>query len=211
MLDHDIFLALSQNATLLLAVAFIYDLVTSRYRLGPRPLIEAVIGVMLGILGIILIHSPWTYVPGIVFDTRSVLLCVSGLFFGFIPTAVAMAMTAVFRLSLGGDAAWAGAAVILASGSLGILWRHCRRQALAEISWLELYLFGLLVHVVMLALMFILPWKTALHVLSQITLPVLADLPAGHHPAGHAHGQPAAAGAQYQKIRGQRRADAPLF
>jgi len=132
---------------------------------------------MLGIFGIILILSPWTYVPGIVFDTRSMLLCVSGLFFDAIPTAVAMALAAVFRLYLGGDAAWAGVAVILATGSLGILWRHSRRRELAEISWVELYLFGILVHVVMLVLIFILPWKTALQVLSQITLPVLLIYP----------------------------------
>ena len=56
---------------------------TNRYRFGPRPLIEVAIGAM---LGIILILSPWTYVSGIVFDTRSVLLCVSDLFFGAIPT-----------------------------------------------------------------------------------------------------------------------------
>jgi PAS domain S-box-containing protein len=173
----NIFLALTQNAALLLAMAFVYDVVTSRYRLGSRPFIEVALGAMLGVFGIILILSPWTYVPGIVFDTRSVLLSISGLFFGAIPTAVAMAMTAAYRLSLGGNAAWTGVAVILATGSLGILWRHYRRRDLAEISWGELYLFGLLVHAVMLALMFTLPWVTALQVLAQITLPVLLIYP----------------------------------
>jgi hypothetical protein len=152
-----VFLSLVQNAALLLAVAFVYDLMTSSYRLGPGRLMQVTIGVLLGIFGCVLIFSPWIYVPGIVFDTRSVLLGISGLFFGLVPTATAMAITATFRLSLGGEAAWTGVAVILATGTLGIVWHRYRRQDLDEISWRELYLFGLLIHVVMLALMFTLP------------------------------------------------------
>ena len=67
--------------------------------------------------------------------------------------------------------------VILASGTLGLLWRHYRNQTAEEFSWRELYLFGILVHVVMLALMLLLPWATALQVLAQISLPVLLIYP----------------------------------
>ncbi|MBU4119724.1 MAG: PAS domain S-box protein, partial [Proteobacteria bacterium] len=171
------YIGLIQNAALLLAMAFIYDVMTSRYQLGPSPLMQLAIGGLLGVLGCILILSPWTFMPGIVFDTRSVLLSVSGLFFGAIPTVAAMAITAALRLSLGGAAAWTGVSVILATGSLGILWHNVRRQPLKKISWQEFYLFGLLVHAVMLALMFTLPWETALRVLSQISLPVLLIYP----------------------------------
>jgi PAS domain S-box-containing protein len=176
-MTDNVFLSLTQNAVLLLAVAFIYDLMTSRYLLKPGRLMQVVIGMMLGVLGCVLILSPWTYMPGIVFDTRSVLLCISGLFFGAIPTMVAMLMTAILRFYLGGPAAWTGVAVILATGSLGIFWRHFRLSALEKISGRELYLFGILAHLVMLALMFILPWKMALQVLSQITLPVMIVYP----------------------------------
>ncbi len=172
-----IFLDLTHNAALLLAAALLYDLMSSRSRLGPKPLIQVSIGVMLGILGCLLIISPWTFVPGIVFDTRSVLLSVSGLFFGAIPTLVAMAITAAFRLHLGGAAAGAGVAVILATGSLGLAWRHYHRRPLKDITWYQLYLFGIVVHLVMLALMFTLPRETALRVLAQISLPVMAIYP----------------------------------
>ena len=98
MLDQ-VFPALIQNAALLLAMAFIYDVTTTRYRLEQPGLpMQLAIGMALGVLGIIIMLSPWHYVPGIVFDTRSVLLGISGLFFGVAPTAMAMAMTAAFRL-----------------------------------------------------------------------------------------------------------------
>ena len=177
MLDNA-FPALIQNAALLLAMAFVYDLTTSRYRLKkPGLSVQLSIGVTLGVLGIIIMLSSWRYVTGIVFDTRSVLLGVAGLFFGVAPTAVAMAMTAAFRLFLGGAAAWTGVTVILASGTLGLVWRHYRRRATEDFSWRELYLFGVLIHAVMLALMFTLPWATALQVLAQISLPVLLIYP----------------------------------
>ena len=177
MFDHA-FQALIQNTALLLAMAFVYDLTTSRYRLKkPNLPGQLSVGVSLGGLSIVIMLSSWHYVTGIVFDTRSVLLGVAGLFFGVLPTAVAMAMAAAYRLFLGGAAAWTGVAVILASGTLGLLWGHYRRQATKDFSWRELYLFGVLVHAVMLALMFTLPMPTALQVLSQISLPVLLIYP----------------------------------
>ncbi|MHB1015281.1 MAG: PAS domain-containing protein [Desulfurivibrionaceae bacterium] len=172
------FPALIQNAALLLAMAFVYDVTTSRYRLKKPGLpVQLFIGMTLGVLGIIIMLSPWRYVPGIVFDTRSVLLGVSGLFFGVAPTAVAMAMTAAFRLFQGGAAAWAGVAVILTTGTIGIAWHHHRRRPLEDLSAQELYLFGLLIHLDMLAMMLTLPWPTAKQVLAQITMPVLAVYP----------------------------------
>ncbi|MBU3983988.1 MAG: GGDEF domain-containing protein, partial [Proteobacteria bacterium] len=98
------YIGLIQNAALLLAMAFIYDVMTSRYQLGPSPLMQLAIGGLLRVLGCILILSKWTFIPGIDLDTRSVLRSVSGLFFGAIPTVAAMAITAALRLSLGGAA-----------------------------------------------------------------------------------------------------------
>jgi len=172
------FLALIQNAALLLAMAFIYDLTTSRFRLKKPTLpVQLSIGITLGVLCIIIMLSSWRYVTGIVFDTRSVLLGVAGLFFGVVPTTVAMAMAAAFRISLGGSATVTGVSVILASGTMGLAWHHYRRPTTNDFSWRELYLFGVLVHAVMLALMFFLPWDTALQVLAIISLPVLLIYP----------------------------------
>ncbi|MGV1098060.1 PAS domain S-box protein [Thiovibrio sp. JS02] len=172
-----IFPALIQNAALLLAMAYVYDLLTSRRRFGISLCVQISVGLALGLLGIIIMLSSWRYVPGIVFDTRSVLLSVAGLFFGMIPTGIAMFLTAAFRFYLGGAAVWTGVGVILATGALGIVWRHFRPRDLADISWQELYLFGILVHLLMLALMFTLPWQTALEVLARISLPVLLIYP----------------------------------
>jgi PAS domain S-box-containing protein len=171
------FIALVHNAALLLALVLVYDLVVSRYPLAKKPGRQLIIGVVLGSMGVGIMLAPFQLVPGIVFDTRSVLLAVSGLFFGFMPTLVAMLLTAAYRLSQGGAAAWVGVAVIFASGSLGLLWRRRHRPALAALTWRHLYGLGLAVHIVMLLLMLTLGWNTGRDVLQAIGLPVLVIYP----------------------------------
>lgn len=173
------FLGLIQNAALLLAVAFLFDVAAIRWRTTQSSFLQVPVGLALGIIGIAVMMTPWTFAPGIVFDTRSVLLGISGLFFGGIATSIAMAMTAAVRFYQGGAGAWTGMAVILISGTIGIVWRRFRRQPVTEISGWELYLFGVTIHVAMLATMLTLPRGTSLQVLSNITLPVLAIYPLG--------------------------------
>lgn len=173
------FLALAHNASLLLGMALLCDMAPARPGKGWMELRQTVAGLLVGISGMALMLTPWTFEPGIVFDTRSVLLGTAGLFLGLIPTAMAMAMMAVLRLWQGGVAAQAGVGVIFASGLIGVAWRHCRRRPLAEASWQELYLLGLIINVVMLAMMLTLPRETAWRVLRTISLPVLTIYPVG--------------------------------
>ena len=173
------FLGLVQNTALLLSIALLFDLIVRRTQSDYFKLWQIPVGVLLGSIGVTLMLTPWVLIPGIIFDTRSILLGISGLFFGSIPTLIAMAITAVFRVYQGGSATWAGVSVIFASGMIGIIWRRLRRRSLESLKGWELYLFGLLIHLVMLACMFILPFETALKVLTNITLPVIIIYPIG--------------------------------
>ena len=121
--------------------------------------------------------NPWMFMPGVVFDTRSVLLSISGLFLGTVPTLLAMFMTGGFRLYLSGAGQWTGVAVIITSGGIGLVWRYLWHNKELDISTRELYLFGIVVHIAMLLWMFSLPWPVAKGVLSKISLPVLLIFP----------------------------------
>ena len=176
-MNHPAFIALLQNAALLLAMVVVFDLAAGRQRTDGRPRRQMVVGLVLGGLCMALIHTSFHLESGIVFDTRSVLLGISGLFFGAVPTLVAMAVAAAFRLLKGGAGAWTGVAVTLATGTLGILWRRFRKGRLQDVSARELYAFGVAAHFVMLALMLTLPWASAQHVLRDISLPVLLVYP----------------------------------
>ncbi len=171
------FLQLVFNASLLLTLALIYDLLAVHWRTGKASMRQVPIGVVIGIVGVIVMLASWKLEQGIVFDTRSILLAVSGLFFGTVPTIVAMAITASYRGIVGGAAMGMGIAVIISSGAIGIVWRHRRRSFLADITWRELYLFGLLIHLCMLGCTIFLPAAVRWQVLSNIALPVLLVYP----------------------------------
>ena len=114
------------NTAILLSFSMLYDNFWVRYHDKRGIISKLLIGVIVGIIGIILMLTPWILIPGITFDTRSVMLSISGLFFGPVPTIVAMVIDISYRWSMGGDGAWMGIAVILSSGSAGIAWRKFR-------------------------------------------------------------------------------------
>jgi two-component system, sensor histidine kinase and response regulator len=170
-------IGLVNNAALLLALGLIYDMLWIRLRGGKPTVQKFITGVFLGAIGIAIMLNPWEFRPGVVFDTRSVLLSTSGLFFGTVPALLTMLMTGAFRLHMGGTGVWTGVAVIVTSGGIGLAWRHLRRNREEDLSILELYLFGIVVHVAMLLWMLSFPWPVAVGVLSKISLPVMLIYP----------------------------------
>jgi len=173
------FLALIHNIALLLAIALLFDLVALNWKPGKIRFEQVPLGLLLGGIGVVLMLTPWVFSQGIIFDTRSILLGISGLIFGLVPTVIAMIITSVFRYYQGGVATLTGISVIIFTGSIGLIWRHFRRKTMAGIKPVELYIFGLLIHIVMLTLMFLMPFQTALQVVKSISIPVLVFYPIG--------------------------------
>ncbi len=171
-------IGLVNNAALLLALGVLYDMMDSgRPDRGKTFFKDLALGMVIGFVGIAIMLNPWDFGRGVVFDSRSVLLCITGFFFGPFAALPAMAITAVYRLSLGGNGAYTGVGVIVTSGLIGILWRRFRRKP-PEIPTLpEIYLMGIVVHLVMLAWMFTLPLPVAQGVLTALTLPVMLIYP----------------------------------
>ncbi len=171
------FQALVYNASLLLALALLFDLVAIRLPITKINIWQIPLGVVIGGIGITVMQTPWILTPGIIFDTRSIILGISGLFFGLIPTLIGMVMTAAFRIFQGGAATIMGVAVIISSGTIGLLWRHTLKKNISKISLKELYGFGITIHLAMLLMAFLLPWKTAITILTNISVPVLVIYP----------------------------------
>lgn len=183
-MNNNSFIALVSNVSLLVAMVFIYDLTnTGLIKLETR-LHQIIMGLGLSIVAIAVMATPWVFEPGIIFDTRSILISISGLFFGTVPTIIIMAGASAYRLSQGGPATLMGVCVIAASGLIGLIWRHTLRRPLTALTWGNLLGFGYAVHIVMLALAFTLPLQKALHVLSRTALPVLTIYPLGTAAVG---------------------------
>jgi signal transduction histidine kinase len=172
---------LVQNAALLLAVAVVFDVVSSRVTIDRARIEQAISGLLLGVIGVSIMLSPWHFASGIFFDTRTVLLLVAGLFFGPIPTAIALSMMVAFRLTLPGAASITGIAGMILAAGLGLVWRH-RRRLLEDLSFRHLLVFGLGTHLLILGqtilLMFLtLPQDVAGAAVAGLWLPLLTVYP----------------------------------
>ncbi len=178
-MNNSLIIGILQNTALLLALSLVFEYFQANKKYTDNILVKIFTGIILGIIGIILMMTPWTLVPGIVFDTRSVMLSVSGLFFGPIATIIAVLVTGTYRYMLGGDGIYMGIAVILSSGIIGILWGKFFFNINSKRINLNLLFFGIIVHMVMLAWVFLLPKELQWETLSAIALPIIILYPLG--------------------------------
>jgi PAS domain S-box len=177
-MNTDMLIALVNNAALLLAIGVLYDVLFFNMDMNTR-LKSVAVGIFIGIIGIALMLNPWELSPGIFFDTRTILLSVVGLFFGFIPTVVGAIIISYHRIYQGGIGATVGIATTMSSVILGLLWRRFNEKLQKLFGRFDLYIFGILVHIVMLVCMLLLPWPFAFEVISRISFPVMLIYPIG--------------------------------
>ncbi|MBU2501536.1 PAS domain S-box protein [bacterium] len=177
-MTFEAFLALIHNALVLLALGLLFPRLAGWlfHRSSWRRMVA---GAAVGGIGLSVMSLHWTAAPGVVFDTRSVLLSLSGLFFGLAPTLVAAAMMAALRVAMGGAGTVMGISVIIATAAMGLVWRGRSGTSLHRLGWLHLYLFGLAVHLVMILLMGTLPGALMWPTLKAVAVPVLVIYPLG--------------------------------
>ncbi|MBN1545366.1 MAG: PAS domain S-box protein [Syntrophaceae bacterium] len=128
-------------------------------------------------IGLAVMTNPMQFIPGIIFDTRSILLSLSGFFFGLVPTSIAVGITLLFRIYQGGGGLLMGIGVIVTSAALGLLWRRRSVRREGPPRWPEFYFFGVVVHAAMMLWMFALPQPHAWDVVSRVGPVVLLVYP----------------------------------
>lgn len=179
LVNPSLILGLIHNIALLLATSLLFDFFWTQQEGEQQFWNKIFTGIFMGVIGVVLMLTPWVLVPGLVFDTRSILLGISGLFFGPVPTFIAILITGVYRLFLGGDGQWMGLAVIISSGTIGLLWRRFRPGWNQKRRIAELYVLGLVIHVAMLVCTLLLPVGSVEYTVRTIALPVLIIYPLG--------------------------------
>ncbi|MBN2253720.1 MAG: PAS domain S-box protein [Kosmotogaceae bacterium] len=176
-MGREVLTALLNNAALLITLVVVYSAFYTKSipsRLVSRQIIS---GLLLGLVTLAVMMNSWQLSPGVVFDTRTVVLGLVGLFFGFLPSAIAASMAVVLRLAMGGEGALPGIGTILSSVSVGLLWRFVGKRKVGNHSLLELYLFGVVVHSFMLICMLFLPEQSRDTFFSMTALPVMIIYP----------------------------------
>ncbi|MBP8606299.1 MAG: PAS domain S-box protein [Phycisphaerae bacterium] len=169
---------LANNLAIMLAMGLFYGLLI---RNRPRQLIQWQIlcGFFFGLAAIVTMTNSFVLRPGAIFDCRSVILSVTGMFAGPVPALIAAVLAALYRIWQGGVGAATGVSVIFSTTAVGLVFYYLRRKYAYLNKLLWLYVFGILVHIVMLLLMLTFPRSIAIEVYKTITLPVLTLYPIG--------------------------------
>ena len=142
-----------QNAAFLLAIALIFDL-RARWTPGAtRRRDEVVLGFLVGATAALIMLYGVRLEPGLVLDTRGVVFAISGLFFGPVPTLVALATAGLFRVvAIGGPATLIGVVFMALTGLAGLAFREGRGRNQDRLAWGDFATLGLLVGVLQISL-----------------------------------------------------------
>src|SRR5665647_1950532 len=105
------------NITVLLTLALIYTNVEDKLKMG-KFLHKFLVGVATGIAGLLIMSTAVQLDSGAIFDARSVLISVIGMFFGLFPTIIAGSMMIIYRIMIGGVGMYAGVLVIISTSTV---------------------------------------------------------------------------------------------
>ena len=121
------FLELIKGVALLLALCFLHGVNIRLWR--QKPLVGQIVsGVLFGGICVVGMLMPLVLMPGVIFDARSVVLSMAGLFGGPLVAIIAGTLTMAWRLWLGGAGMGVGLLVVVICVSLGLLYRYARQR-----------------------------------------------------------------------------------
>jgi diguanylate cyclase (GGDEF)-like protein/PAS domain S-box-containing protein len=165
-------LDLIYSTTLLLALSALYEFNIRAW--GQRMRAARVFsGLIFGAICIFGMLHPANLAPGVIFDARSVILGVAGIFGGPVIAVIAGLMAGAYRLWLGGSGALVGVAVITTSVLFGLAMRHALHRGWAQPKLLDFLMFGALLHLVHLGWFLLLPTQHLQKLLETLAFPYL--------------------------------------
>ena len=175
-MERVVLIALFNNAALLLVLSVIYE---AAYNLPPRyrrfePYFS---GMLIALICTAVMVMPFTLQSGIIFDARSIIISVTALIFGLIPTVITAAAAAIARIIIGGTGTLPGIAVITVSSLIGLAWRKWLYIRSKKWRLANIYLMSVCVHVAMLACMLLIPYPDNFTVIRAIAFPVMLVYP----------------------------------
>lgn len=151
-----IFVDLLINLSLLVALTVVSGFVDKRW---PRETVNGKIlqGALFGLAAVIGMLRPLEMGGGIIIDGRSMMISLCALYFGLPALAVATVLVVLTRIGLGGAGVFTGILSVLMAGTVGLVGRYFHLLQGRIPSTVYLYLFGLVVHILLLVVFLTLP------------------------------------------------------
>lgn len=173
----DLFITLGENMAILFSIVFVYSLAIPLLNHLPDTFKNIVIGSLFGIIAIIGMFYPVQIEPGIIIDSRVVVVAIAGIFGGLRAGTTAGFMVSVYRYSLGGIGTTAGIGAIVVGAIIGIIVQRRMRPNFTYLHDWHFLLVGLVLAIQGLLWTFVLPLDIAWSAFQRFALPVLVFYP----------------------------------
>ncbi|HPJ23877.1 MAG TPA: diguanylate cyclase, partial [Bacillota bacterium] len=134
-------------------------------------------GLIFGFSTIVVMMNAWQMQTGAIFDTRTVIVSVVALLFSNMTAIITALIAIAYRIYVGGIGVYAGILSIFTAAAVGMLWKRFFYRKTKMPFMLELYLFGIVVHIFMLLSQFAFPYPTNIEVLQKVSLIVMLVYP----------------------------------
>ena len=170
------FILFINNAALLIVMGLLSINIQTRW-LKHGLLKSIVLGCLYGLSAVLAMHNPMELQPGVIFDGRSVIISLAGLFTDNITTTIACLIAAAARVDIGGQGVFTGVGSVIISGLWGIIFRRIIEDRHLQLDLKKLFVFGLINHVILVGWFFTLPLKIALLIIRVVALPYVTVFP----------------------------------
>ncbi|WP_319478275.1 LytS/YhcK type 5TM receptor domain-containing protein [Marispirochaeta aestuarii] len=171
-----IILDLVHNIALLVALTVGYEQIHTRLK-RENPFFSLLTGLLFACVGLVGMMTPMVFAPGVIYDGRSIVLSAAGYICGPAAAFIAAAITAAYRIYLGGAGVLAGVLSIIESAMLGTLFFFLRKRNPVWQRPVNLWFLGLAVHATMLLCQLTLPGSLGISVIRSIGVWVMLLYP----------------------------------
>ncbi len=171
-------LTLIHNITLLVALSVIWSPILTLRKNYPNTY-RILSGLLFGFSAIAAMMTPFHFEEDIIYDGRSVVIALAGLFGGGVVSFVASGVAVLYRIYLGGAGVYAGVASIIVSALLGLAMRRIYKNEPSEIPLWGIIVFAVVTHGMVLSCQILLPWPKGLTVIATIGVPYILVLSSG--------------------------------
>ena len=170
-------ISLLQNISLIISIAVIYHLIARKLR-GKQLIVSLLNGLLFSFAAIITMLVPFRFSSGIIYDGRTIILSIAGVFGGPVVVGIATATSLLYRIfAIGGSGRIVGVITIIIASGIGLLVFYWRKQTRKPFNTWRILAVGYSVHLLMLLAQLLLPDQRWKDIIPAIALPVLLFYP----------------------------------
>ena len=96
-----IFNELTNNITIFVSLAVIHNFISLKYNTERIPG-QILMGVLYSCFVVVVMNNPFHFTEGVIFDSRSIILSITGFFGGLLPAVMAVITATILRIYQGG-------------------------------------------------------------------------------------------------------------